>query len=86
MAEPRIMIFEKGTDQQIGTRYRFICEWYKIFSHVSSKEELLSVIGKNTPDAVILGLNLYVEIDGIETTKTIRTHYNIPVICWIKED
>ena len=44
------------------------------------KEGLLSEIKKNNPDVVLMDMNLYAEIDGIETTRTIRSQYNIPVM------
>jgi hypothetical protein len=67
-----------GTDQ--GIRCRFISEWYKVDTYVPDKEGLLSEIKKNNPDVVLMDMNLYAEIDGIETTRTIRSQYNIPVI------
>lgn len=71
-------MIDSGTDQ--GIRCRFISEWYKVDSFVSGKEGLLSEIKKNNPDVVLMDLNLYAEIDGIETTQKIRSQFDIPVL------
>lgn len=73
-----MMMIDSGTDQ--GIRCRFISEWYKVDSFVSGKEGLLSEIKKNNPDVVLMDLNLYAEIDGIETTQKIRSQFDIPVL------
>ncbi len=80
MAELKAMLFEEGTDQQMGIRCRLMSEWYKIDYFVSSKIELLLEIKKHNPVIVFLDSNLYEKIDGIETAQTIQTQYNIPVI------
>ena len=78
MSGVKMMMFDNGTD--LGIRCRFISEWYKIDTYVPDKEGVLSEIKKNNPDVVLMDLNLYAEIDGIETTRTIRSQYNIPVM------
>jgi CheY-like chemotaxis protein len=67
-----------GTDQRI--RCRFISEWYKVNTFVPGKRGLLSEIKKNKPDVVLMDLNLYAGIDGIETTQKIRLQFGIPVL------
>ena len=74
----KIMMFDNGTE--LGIRCRFISEWYKVDTYVPDKEGLLSEIKKNNPDVVLMDLNLYAEIDGIETSQTIRSKFNIPVM------
>ena len=44
------------------------------------KERLLSEIKRNKPDVVLIDMNLYAKIDGIETTQKIRSRFNIPVL------
>jgi DNA-binding response OmpR family regulator len=78
MAELIMMLFEKGPENNI--RYRVINEWFKIDSYVSSKEKLFVEIGKIKPDIVVMDLNLYAKIDGIETSRKIRNQFDIPVI------
>jgi CheY-like chemotaxis protein len=65
----KIMMIDSGTDQEI--RCRFVSEWYKIDTLVSGKRGLLSEIKKNKPDVVLMDMNLYAKIDGIETTQKI---------------
>ena len=74
----KMMMIDNGTDQ--GIRCRFISEWYKVDTFVSGKEGLLSEIKKNKPDVVLMDMNLYAKIDGIETTQKIRSQFDIPVL------
>ena len=74
----KMMMIDNGTDQ--GIRCRFISEWYKVDTFVSGKEGLLSEIEKNKPDVVLIDMNLYAKIDGIETTQKIRLRFDIPVL------
>ena len=74
----KMMMIDNGTDQ--GIRCRFISEWYKVDTFVSGKEGLLSEIEKNKPDVVLIDMNLYAKIDGIETTQKIRSQFDIPVL------
>ncbi len=74
----KMMMIDNGTDQ--GIRCRFISEWYKVDTFVSGKEGLLSEIRKNKPDVVLMDVNIYAEIDGIETTQKIRSRFGISVL------
>ena len=47
---------------------------------MSSKEKLLLEIEKVKPDVVLMDLGLYEKIDGIETSRMIRSRFDIPVI------
>ena len=78
MSELSLMMFDEGFDR--GIRCRFISEWIKIDSYVSSTERLLSEIERNNPDVVVMDLDLYGRIDGIETSKKIRNRFDIPVM------
>ena len=80
MTEPKAMLFEEGTDQQMGIRCRLIGEWYKIDYYITNKIGLLLEIKKHNPVIVFLDSNLYAKIDGIETAQTIRYKYGIPII------
>ena len=79
MSGLKIMMFDEGVDQKMGIRCRFISDYYKIDSHVSTKERLLLEIKRNNPDVIFLDPNLYAKIDGIEFTQTIRSQFDIPV-------
>jgi DNA-binding NarL/FixJ family response regulator len=72
----KLMTLDEGNNQNI--RCRFISDWFKIDSCVP-KEGLLSEIEKINPDVVVINLDLYSRIDGIETTEKIRGQFDIPV-------
>ena len=78
MAAQSLMMLEMGFDQ--GIRWRYISEWYKIDFYVPSKEKLFSEIEKNKPDVVVMDLDLYERMDGIETSRKIRDRFNVPVV------
>jgi len=78
MPEPSVMIFDEGFNR--GIRCRFISEWFKVDSYVPSKEGLISEIERNNPDVVLLDLDLYAKIDGIEISRKIRSRLGVPVM------
>jgi DNA-binding response OmpR family regulator len=49
-------------------------------SYVLGKEDLLSEIERNKPDIVFIDMGLYARIDGIETSKIIRSLFKVPVM------
>jgi DNA-binding response OmpR family regulator len=78
MAELTMMLFEKGVGNNI--RCRAINGWFKMDSYVSSEENLFLEIEKVKPDVVVLDLDLYAKIDGIETSRKIRSRFDVPVM------
>ena len=78
MAELTMMLLEKGPKNNI--RCRVINGWFKMDSYVYTQEKLLLEIGKIKPDVVVLDLCLYAKIDGIETSRMIRSRFNVPVM------
>ena len=78
MAGLTMMLFEKGSENNI--RCRAVNGWFKMDSHVSSKEKLLLEIEKVNPDVVAMDLGLYEKIDGIETSRVIRNRFDVPVM------
>ena len=78
MPEPSVMMFDEGFDQ--GIRCRFISKWFKMDSYIYTKEKLLSEIERKRPDVVVMDLDLYAKIDGIETSRKIRNQFDVPVI------
>ena len=74
----RVMSFEAG--HELGIKCRLISQWFKIDTYVPDREQLLSEINKIKPDVVYIDPDLYSEIDGIETVRTIRHRFNIPVM------
>ena len=78
MADLTIMVCGKGPENNIWCRA--INGWFKMDTYVSSKEKLLLEIEKIQPDVVMLDLGLYEKIDGIETSRMIRSRFDIPVM------
>ena len=60
----KLMMVERGTGQKI--RCRFISNWCKIESYVYNKGMLLLEIGKVDPDVVVIDLEVYDRIGGME--------------------
>ena len=45
-----------------------------------SNARLFSEIEKTHPDVVVMDLDLYAKIDGIETSRKIRSQFDVPVM------
>ena len=73
----KVMFLDEGSNKNI--RCRFICYWCKVESNVNSNARLFSEIEKTHPDIVVMDLDLYAKIDGIETSKKIRCQFDVPV-------
>ena len=71
----KLMVID-GIDHRI--RCRFISNWFKIDSYVP-KERLLSEIEKINPDVVVIDLDLYARIGGIEAKRKLEGQFDIPV-------
>jgi chemotaxis response regulator CheB len=54
--------------------------WLKLESCLSTREELFRKIKKINPDVVVIDLDLYDRIDGIETSWMIRLQLDITVM------
>jgi CheY-like chemotaxis protein len=78
MPAQSLMMLEMGSDK--GIKCRHISKYFKMDSYVYSKEKLLLEIGKIKPDVVVMDLDLYAKIDGIETSRKIRSQFDIPVM------
>lgn len=53
---------------------------YEVVAIVPRGEEALSIIQENTPDIMLLDVNLKGNLDGIETAKSMQKTHDIPVI------
>lgn len=73
----KLMMVDEGSDHNI--RSRFISNWFKIDSYVPNKEMLISEIEKIDPDVVVIDLDLYDRIDGIEMIEMIRDQFDVNV-------
>ena len=78
MSVQSVMWLEIVTGQ--GIRCRVVSEWFKVDSYVYTKEKLFSEIGRNKPDVVVMDLDLYAKMDGIETSRRIRNCFDVPVV------
>ena len=74
----KAMFLDEGPNENI--RCRFICDCCKIESYVYSNARLFSEIEKTHPDVVVMDLDLYAKIDGIETSRMIRLRFGVPVM------
>ena len=72
------LFLDKGPNGKV--RCRFICDCCKVESYVHSNIRLFSEIEKTHPDVVVMDLDLYAKIDGIETSRKIRSQFDIPVM------
>ena len=53
---------------------------FQITDIAISSEECFASLSKNTPDVVLMDINIKGETDGINTAEKINTQYNIPII------
>jgi CheY-like chemotaxis protein len=74
----KAIFLDIGKNQSI--RCRFICNWCKVESNVYSNARLFIEIEKTDPDVVVMDLDLYAKIDGIETSRRIRSQFGVPVM------
>ena len=72
------MFLDEGPNGNI--RCRFISDYCKVESYVHSNIRLFTEIEKTHPDVVVMDLNLYAKIDGIETSRMIRCQFDVPVM------
>ena len=77
MVELTMMLFKKGPENNI--RCRTINGWFKTDSYVSSTEKLLLEIERLGPNIVVIDLDLFDHIGGIETMHTLRNRFDINV-------
>jgi CheY-like chemotaxis protein len=74
----KAMFLDEGSNENI--RCRFICDWCRIESYVCSNARLFLEIEKTQPDVIVMDLRLYEKIDGIETSRLIRSQFDVPVV------
>ena len=73
-----VMMLDEGLNRNI--RCRFICDYCKVESYVYTNARLFLMIEKTHPDVVVMDLTLYAKIDGIETSRVIRSRFDVPVM------
>jgi len=72
------MFLDQGTNENI--RCTFICDCCKIELYLNTYARLFSEIERTQPDVVVMDMDLYAKIDGIETSKKIRCQFDVPVM------
>jgi DNA-binding response OmpR family regulator len=76
--DERERTIDEGPDENI--RYGFICDWCKVESNVYSNARLFLIVENTHPDVVVIDLDLYAKIDGIKTSRKIRSQFDVPVM------
>ena len=74
----KAMFLDRGTNENI--RCKFICDCCKIELYVHTNARLFLEIEKIHPDVVVMDLDLYARIDGIEILRRIRSRFDFPVM------
>lgn len=80
MANERIMVVEDEwvvADDIVNSLENL---GYTVTSVVSSGPEAIQKAGEDKPDIILMDIVLQGDMDGIEATKEIRSHFSIPVI------
>ena len=74
----RLMMLAEGADKEI--KCGLASRYFKRISRIPSKEMIIPEIEKFKPDVVMMDLDLYEKMDGIETSRIIRNKFHVPVI------
>ena len=80
MSEKKILIVEDEIITAKDIKESLQDMGYTVIAVVSSGEEAIKKINEDNPDLVLMDIMLQGEMDGIETAKQIRSHFNIPVV------
>jgi PAS domain S-box-containing protein len=78
--EKQILIVEDNIIVAMDIQRRLIKLGYNVPVVVSSGEEAINKVKENNPDLVLMDINLYGQMDGIEAASKIHTFSDIPVI------
>ena len=80
MKKPRILVVED--DRIIARSLRMILEQsgYEVTAVASTGQAAIREANETKPDLILMDIILDDEMDGIEATRVIRSHLNIPVI------
>jgi PAS domain S-box-containing protein len=80
MSKAGILIVEDSFIVAFHLRKTLEKEGYLVAGSEASGEEALLFLEKNRPDVVLMDIMLNGQMDGIETARTIRSRFNLPVI------
>lgn len=53
---------------------------YSITAICDEADECLAILSENTPDVILLDINLNSDIDGIDLAHEIKSKYNVPIV------
>ena len=73
----KLMTLSEGADKEI--KCGLASRYFKRISRIPSKEMIIPEIEKFKPDVVVIDLDLYDRIGGIDTMHTISDRFDIPV-------
>src|SRR5437868_6397247 len=80
MAKAGILIVEDSFIVAFHLQKTLESEGYTVVGTEASGESALELLEKKKPDLVLMDIMLSGKLDGIETTRIIRSRYNLPVI------
>ena len=80
MGEKRILIVEDEIITAIDIKDFLQDNGYVVLAIVSTGEEAIKKVEEENPDLVLMDIMLKGEMDGIETTRQIRSISNIPIV------
>jgi len=80
MAATKILIVEDEAVVSLDINRRLEKMGYQVLGQVASGEEALEMAQQDSPNVVLMDINLQGEMDGIETATQLYQNYNIPVI------
>ncbi len=80
MSKPKLIIIEDETIIAIGLRKRFQSIGYEVCKVVSNGDEVIRSVEKESPDVILMDINIQGERDGIEIAKEVNARFNIPIV------
>ena len=80
MTPPKILVVEDESIVSLEIQSRIGDLGYLVSDAVFSGEQALLSVENNTPDLILMDINLRGEIDGIETANLISQKFSIPII------
>lgn len=80
MAQEKILIVDDEVVVAEDIRRQLRSLGYVVVGVVASGSEALHLAGEHRPDLILMDIKLKGPLDGIDTARTIQSHYGIPVI------
>jgi PAS domain S-box-containing protein len=80
MTQPQILVVEDDPVISLLVADRLMKFGYHVTATVSTGEEALAKVEEDVPDLVLMDIKLEGPMDGIETARSLRTLFDVPVI------